>query len=62
MFSKHVFCVSAMTPHKRVCGGYDGSSDEEETKKMKMKRRKMKLIMLKLTSFDNEEAFEVIYL
>ena len=51
-----------MTAHKRVCGGYVGSSDEEGDKKGEDEQKENEDDCVEIDFVDDEEAFEVIYL
>ena len=57
-----MFRVSAMTAHKRVCGGYDGSNDEKGDREDEDEEEKNEDDYVKIDFVDYEEAFEVIYL
>ena len=57
-----MFRVLAMTAHKKVCGGYDGSSDEEGDKEDEDEEKQNEDDYVEIDFIDDEEAFEVIYL
>ena len=51
-----------MTAHKRVCGGYEGSSDEEGDKEDEDEEEENENDYVEIDFVDEEEVFEVIYL